>query len=232
MPLRAACHRRPAALPSADLAYARLPSRPRPVGGTPETRLPRKAGKSASGPRCSSHRQSRSLITDHSLPARLTERCRLTPVAAVRAMPARLLLLCLLFRGPWPTVEGDRHVGAAGVLHRRGGRAAVAVRVGVAAGVPERNRYSARSGLLLCRRQAGAVGGAVGPSLAVPRRPSHQCRTPPLACLLVRERRSRARARPSRTAPPDRLAKRASRQQRRAYSSDSSNYGTAPFRVE
>ena len=32
-------------------------------------------------------------------------------------------------------VDGDRHVGAAGVLHRRGGRAAVAVRVGVAGGV-------------------------------------------------------------------------------------------------
>ena len=51
------------------------------------------------------------------------------PKAAVRAMPARLLLLCLLFRSSWLTVEGDRHVGAAGVLHRRGGRAAVAVRL-------------------------------------------------------------------------------------------------------
>jgi hypothetical protein len=37
---------------------------------------------------------------------------------------------CLLFRSSWLTVEGDRHVGAAGVLHRRGGRAAVAVSVG------------------------------------------------------------------------------------------------------
>jgi hypothetical protein len=44
-------------------------------------------------------------------------------------MPARLLLLCLLFRSSWLTVGGDRHVGAAGVLHRRGGRAAVAVSV-------------------------------------------------------------------------------------------------------
>jgi hypothetical protein len=50
-------------------------------------------------------------------------------------MPARLLFLCLLFRSSWLTVDGDRHVGAAGVLHRRGGRAAVAVRVGVAGGV-------------------------------------------------------------------------------------------------
>ena len=48
-------------------------------------------------------------------------------------MPARLLLL---FRSSWLTVEGDCHVGAAGVLHRRGGRAAVAVSVDVAVGVP------------------------------------------------------------------------------------------------
>jgi hypothetical protein len=58
------------------------------------------------------------------------------PEAAVRAVPARLPLLCLLLRSSWLTVEGDRHVGAAGVLHRRGGRAVVAVRVGVAGGVP------------------------------------------------------------------------------------------------
>ena len=51
-------------------------------------------------------------------------------------MPPRLLLLCLLLRSSWPTVEGERHVGAAGVLHRQGGRAAVAVSVGVAGGVP------------------------------------------------------------------------------------------------
>jgi hypothetical protein len=93
---------------------------------------------------------------------------RITPEAAVRAMPARLLPLCLLFRGSWLTVVGDRHVGAAGVLHRPGRRAAVAVRVGVAPGVPERNRYSARSGLLLCRRQPAAVGGPVGLFLGCP----------------------------------------------------------------
>jgi hypothetical protein len=57
-------------------------------------------------------------------------------------MPARLLLLCLLLRSSWLTVEGDRHVGAAGVLHRRGGWAAVAVRVGVAGGVPTRHSRS------------------------------------------------------------------------------------------
>ncbi len=47
---------------------------------------------------------------------------RFTPHAAVRAVSARLLLLCLLFRSSWLTVEGGRQVGAAGVLHRRGGR--------------------------------------------------------------------------------------------------------------
>jgi hypothetical protein len=93
------------------------------------------------------------------------------PEAAVRAVPARLLLSCLLFRSSWLTMEGDRHFGAAAVLRRRGGRAAVAVRVGVAGRVPERKGYSARSGLLLCRRQAGTIGGPVGPSLAAPRRP-------------------------------------------------------------
>jgi hypothetical protein len=51
-------------------------------------------------------------------------------------VPARLLLLCLLLRSSWLTVEGGRQIGAAGVLHGRGGRAAVAVSVGVAVGVP------------------------------------------------------------------------------------------------
>jgi hypothetical protein len=52
------------------------------------------------------------------------------PKSAVRAVPARLLLLCLLLRSSWLTVEGGRYV-AAGVLHRRGGRAALAVSVSV-----------------------------------------------------------------------------------------------------
>ena len=60
--------------------------------------------------------------------------------AAVRAVPARLLLLCLLLRSSWLTVEGGRQIGAVGVLHRRGGRAAVAVSVGMAVGVPLRTR--------------------------------------------------------------------------------------------
>jgi hypothetical protein len=37
-------------------------------------------------------------------------------------------------------VEGDPQVGAARVLHRQGGRAAVAVSVGVAGGVPDQQR--------------------------------------------------------------------------------------------
>jgi hypothetical protein len=60
----------------------------------------------------------------------------LTPDAAARAVPARLLPLCLLLRSSWLTVEGGRQIGAAGVLHRRGGRAAVAAVAGVAVGVP------------------------------------------------------------------------------------------------
>ena len=74
-------------------------------------------------------------------------RGRCCPEAAVRAVPARLLLLCLLLRSSWLTVEGDRRVGAAGVLHRRGGRVVVAVSVGVAGGVPDRQCRPTRSGL-------------------------------------------------------------------------------------
>ena len=59
---------------------------------------------------------------------------------------ARLLLLCLLLRSSWLTVEAGRQIGAAGVLHRRGGRAAVAAVAGVAGRVPEEQRRIARSG--------------------------------------------------------------------------------------
>jgi hypothetical protein len=59
-------------------------------------------------------------------------------------------------------VERDRHFGTAGVLRRRGGREAVAVRVGVAGRVPERKGYSARSGLLLCRRKRERSGARSG----------------------------------------------------------------------
>jgi hypothetical protein len=44
------------------------------------------------------------------------------PEAAVPAVPARLLLLCLLLRSSWLTMEDDRQIGAAGLLHRRGER--------------------------------------------------------------------------------------------------------------
>jgi hypothetical protein len=47
-------------------------------------------------------------------------------------MLARLLLLCLLFGSSWLAAESGRQVAASGVLHRRGGRAVVAVSVDVA----------------------------------------------------------------------------------------------------
>ena len=74
-------------------------------------------------------------------------RCRDCPIAVLRAMPAKLPLLCLLLRSSWLAVEGDRRVGAVGGPHRRGGRAAVAVRVGVAAGVAHQQSGSVPGGL-------------------------------------------------------------------------------------
>jgi hypothetical protein len=92
-------------------------------------------------------------------------------------MSARLLLVCLLFRSSWLTVVGDRHVGAAGV-HRRGGRAVVAVSVGVAGGVPEVQRRIARPGQsrllqvspkrkprIVCSRWRNCSGAAVSSRL-------------------------------------------------------------------
>ena len=85
-------------------------------------------------------------------------------------MPARLLLVCLLFRSSWLTVEGGSQIGAAGVLHRRGGRAAVAVSVGVAVGVPILKPRVPRIGaVVLLLRQRAAVGA--GPSRARAARP-------------------------------------------------------------
>jgi hypothetical protein len=67
--------------------------------------------------------------------------CCLTPDAAVRAVPPRLLLLCLLLGSSWLTVEGGRQIGAAGPLYRRrGGGAGAAVSVSVAVGAPEEQR--------------------------------------------------------------------------------------------
>ena len=101
-------------------------------------------------------------------------RCRFTPDAAVRAVPARVLLSCLPSRSSWLTVEGDRHFGAAGVLHRRGVQAAVAVRVGVAPSVPEEQRRMARSGqsrLLQVARSGSGADDGPGCCLAHKREP-------------------------------------------------------------
>ncbi len=46
--------------------------------------------------------------------------CSIWSDAAVRAVSARLLLLCLLLRSSWLAAEGRRQVGAARVLHRPG----------------------------------------------------------------------------------------------------------------
>jgi hypothetical protein len=70
----------------------------------------------------------------------------LCPKAAVRAVPPRLLLLCLLLRSSWLTVEGGRQIGA-GLLHRRGGRAALSCRVTWAGGVPTRHSRRLVAGL-------------------------------------------------------------------------------------
>ena len=101
---------------------------------------------------CGRNSGRRSLLSDNLSHARRAlgrreveraRRYRSTPDPAVRAMPGRLLLLCSLFRRSWLTVEGGRQVGAARLLHRRGGRAAVAVSVGVAGGVPKQQRRRA-----------------------------------------------------------------------------------------
>ena len=76
------------------------------------------------------------------------EPLRPQPHAAVRAVSTRLLLLCLLLRSSWLAAEGGRQVGAARVLHRRGGGAGVAVSVGVAGGVPLQQRAVPRAALL------------------------------------------------------------------------------------
>ena len=89
-----------------------------------------------------------------------------TPDGAVRRCPPRLLFLCLLFGSSWLTVEGGRQIGAAAAASP--GRAAVAVRVGVAVGVPLQNSRAvghATSGLLL-------LGECHRPGSGMPARPS------------------------------------------------------------
>ena len=102
--------------------------------------------------------------------------CWFCPKSAVRAVPPRLLLLCLLLRSSWLTVEGGRH-GAAGVPHRRGGRAPLAGSVSVGWWRSTRNSRrlvtrlpSSRVDAVVSRRQrdgpsssaAGASGTVVG----------------------------------------------------------------------
>jgi hypothetical protein len=68
------------------------------------------------------------------------------PQAAVRAIPARLPLLCLLFRRPWLTMERARQAAAS--PRRTGSRG----RVGrLAAGVPERYADRPRPHSCFCR---------------------------------------------------------------------------------
>jgi hypothetical protein len=88
--------------------------------------------------------------------------CPVTPDAAVRPVSARLLLLCLLLRSSWLAAEGGLQVGAARVLHRRGGGTAVAESVGVAVSVPLQNSRAvgdATSGLLLLGDRSSARFG-------------------------------------------------------------------------
>jgi len=70
--------------------------------------------------------------------------------------------LCLLLRSSWLTVEDGRHSGAAGVLNRRGGRAAVAATGGAAGRVPLQNSPSRRS----TPRQASPSGRKRSPAAA------------------------------------------------------------------
>jgi hypothetical protein len=80
-------------------------------------------------------------------------RGRPCPKSAVPPVPARLLILCLLFRSSWRRVEGDRHIGAAGVHIAAPGSPGGASRCGfwrpeaVVSGVPVRgSQPAARSG--------------------------------------------------------------------------------------
>ena len=86
---------------------------------------------------------------------------------AVRVVPARLpqpaaLVLVLLLRSSWLTVEAGRQIGAAGVLHRRGGRAALAVSVAVAVGVPNQQSRPRKNGSPRVPQVAQRVCRALG----------------------------------------------------------------------
>jgi hypothetical protein len=117
----------------------------------------------------------------------------LCPKSAVGAVPPRLLVLCLLLRGSWLTVEGGRH-GAAGVPHRRGERAALAGSVSVGC-------WRAHSQLSPPRRQISEFSGGCG-GLAPPARRLVLVQT---SCVVQHLRRGCSRRRSgSRRAPGER----------------------------
>jgi hypothetical protein len=114
--------------------------------------------------------------------ARTRRRSRgcLCPNAALRVVPARLLLLCLPSRSSWLTLKGGRQIGAARVLHRRGGGAAVAVSAAVAGGVPNQQRSEPPIGrvrrLLPVRQSRKQASHRMAPSAANRQSRASRCR--------------------------------------------------------
>ena len=120
VPLRVGSRRgRPAVLIQCAAARPRCrrTGEPRACLGSQLISFCRDSRSSTSGRRTTSTIIGRSLPSVSRRPAGPTSmRGSLCPEAAVRAVPARLLLSCLLFRSSWltVTVDGDRHFGAAG----------------------------------------------------------------------------------------------------------------------
>ena len=104
-------------------------------------------------------------LSDQRARAARLPRCPDCPNSAVRVVSAMLLLLCLLLRSSWLTVEGGGHAGAAGVLHR-GRWAAVAVSVDLAGGVRKQRRWRVRRAR--SRRLRVAQSRSGGPRTAQP----------------------------------------------------------------
>ena len=102
------------------------------------------------------HRASQDVLQTAILQGIRQLRFRSWEVTSLEPHPA--LLWCLLFRSSWLTVEGGRKVSAARVPHRRGGRAAVAVSVGAAGGVPTRKPRLHVDGLAQSRAHAAVWG--------------------------------------------------------------------------
>ena len=110
--------------------------------------------------------------------------CCLTPEPTATLWRRMLLLLCLLFGRSWLTAEGDRHVGAASVLHRRDGRAAVAL-VGRSWLVAFQRGRPRRAARLCC--MAWRSGPRRRTPATVPIRPSRKSRERRQGRLLGRE---------------------------------------------